>query len=209
MSLYLAGAEAFSPFPGIEVFNIGGQLSPDDFLQFSKELVIPSHVDMQGALINCRPNQPDGKVIEAQRSVQSPRDPWAPDHHWHSDKTYWGENPFASALYAQQLVGEVASTGFVDTSLLLEAIETDYPGISEELFAARAIFSVRRYYEDILPHKGSDEAIARTLEQFEVDCLEEVVEKECERYPEKTFPAIAPHPISTWPSIMTDTVRFA
>lgn len=208
MSTYTGGSfDTFSPFPGVEVVNADGDFSIGDFEEFAKGLIIPDHFDVTGLLTKSRSAEQMGSVIVASRTPEHPREPWAPDHHWHSDRTYWGENPFASVLYAQKLIGNVATTGLIDTSLLLKAIEDDNPGVTEELRDSVAVFSVRRYYEETLPLEGSPEAIERTVREKGVNTLAEVVVQESLKYPDKLFPATPTHPFRNELCTMIDDNR--
>ncbi len=208
MSLYSEVLEPVDePMPGVEVFQLDAGMSEGEFEDFTDTLVIPEHWDLDGQRTPMRPAVRLGGTIAMSRTVDTPREPWAPDHHWHSDRTYWGDNQFASVLYAQSIDGDVAGTGLINTTLLLEAIEDDEPGIFEELSSTQTVFSVRRYYEEILPEKGSPEAIQRTLDRFDASSLSEVADKEERRYPEKAFPTLPMHPIWGVPVIMLDEVR--
>src|SRR5271154_3497142 len=102
MSTYADSSfDKFCPFPGIEVVEAESDFSIEELEEFTKELTIPEHFDMSGVVIESRPATHIGSVIVASRTPESPREPWAPDHHWHSDRTYWGKNQFASVLYAK------------------------------------------------------------------------------------------------------------
>jgi len=200
MPLYAeTGSLIGQPFPGIEILNIGSGLDHTQFTKFVSSLVLPHHFGEQGELIDARPAQLfERDIVAASRTPEKPRDPWAPDHHWHYDGGYsGGTNQFASVLYAQMLQGdEVAGTEFIDTAALLSAIEVDHSGLSEELIKYRLQASVGRYFRQILPSYGGDAeaAIQRTLSAKGVSTLSEAATLEERRYPPKHFPAIAIHP---------------
>jgi alpha-ketoglutarate-dependent taurine dioxygenase len=198
-------------FPGVEVLAAQPGLSMQEFGEFVGTLVIPSHTSTQGALTKERPAQPLGDITEMNRSPDDPRDPWSPDHHWHTDRGYWGEqNQFATMLYAQRLSGsEIASTEIIDTTLLLDAAERDNPGITALLRPGTTVFSGGQYYTTTLRSKGSAEAIERTLVAKQCTTLEEVAAKEVLAHPPKRFPTITIHPFRGSDCIMIDEPRTA
>jgi len=186
------------PLPGVEVLDIGGGLDPNQFTEFVKSLTIPAHADWAGNSVEARPARLfDRALAAASRTPEKPRDPWAPDHYWHFDGGYSGEaNQFASVLYAQHLRGRVAGTEFIDTAELLLAVESDQPGLTEELSACTGEYSVTRYYTDILSALGevAGNSIERTLQSKNASSLAEVAHREDVRYPIKHFPALLTHP---------------
>lgn len=196
-----------SPLPGIEILSLDAELSVAEFEAVVSTLAIPEHFDMAGDRIEPRPAIQMDDTIKAGRTPNKPRDPWAPDHYWHSDRTYWGDNQFASVLYARRMVGSVAATGFIDTTLLLQAMEADDPGLTSELAESEATFSVGRYFEEILPVDGSKAAITETMTSRGVRTLTEVARLEIAKYPEKTFPTIPIHPFRGEPCTMIDNSR--
>jgi alpha-ketoglutarate-dependent taurine dioxygenase len=208
MSLYspMNGASR-ELFPGIEVLQLERDLSIEELQEFASTLVIPKHVDISCNVIDAKLAEPLGQCVEMRRSPDSPREPWAPDHHWHTDRVYWGENQFATILYAKQLAGDVAGIEFIDTTLLLDAIEQDQPGITKVLKPATTIFSVVKYYAKVLPAKGTKEAIERTLEQKDCADLEELVAREAMQYPPKQFPTVSMHPFRAKGCLMLDEAR--
>ncbi len=209
MSLYSRSFDsAEQPLPGVEVLELEPRMSIPEFEEFAWDLVIPAHWEMDGSYVPraAQAFQLD-KTIQMVRCLDKPRDPWAPDHHWHSDKSYWGKNQFATVMYAQRLTGQVAGTSFIDTTALLQAIERDFPGMTETLSHSAAIFTVRRYFEEILPANGSPEAIERTLEEHDASTLEEVAEMEHKKFPPKWFPALLRHPFRGETCTMIDDAR--
>lgn len=208
MSLYSNwGDPSTEHFPGIEVMQLEPGLSVQEFEEFASTLVIPLHVGMLGTRVEVELAEPLDSTIAMHRSPDSPRESWAPDHHWHTDRAYWGENQFATILYAQELSGDVAGTELIDTTLLLEAIERDHPGMTEILKPGNTVFSVTKYFAKVLPVKGSQEAIQRTLDQNQSSSLEEVVEKQNAAYPAKRFPTIPQHPFRWSDCLMLDEAR--
>lgn len=213
MSLY--GNPSSTPegyFPGIEVIEVGSRLSNREFEEFVGGLVIPAHFDMQGAFTEERQAQPLGETTSMRRNPEKPRDPWAPDHFFHTDRGYWDKiNQFATVLYAQQLSGsEVAGTEFIDTSLLLDTVERDHPDITEALRQGTTVFSGAKYYTSVLAFKGSAAAIQRTLSERQCATLEEVAAKEAESYPPKSFPTVPMHPFRQKKEcVMIDEARTA
>jgi alpha-ketoglutarate-dependent taurine dioxygenase len=204
---YSANVECRQPLPGVEILQLDGGLSVHEFEAVVPMLTIPRHLDMTGAQIEAKPATQLGDTIIARRMPEKPRDPWAPDHHWHSDRTYWGENQFASVLYAQRLLGDVATTGFIDTAALFQTMVADDPGLADELAESNATFSTSRYFEEVLPTEGSPEAIAKTLVDKGAQTLDEVVALETAKYPAKEFPATPIHPFSGERCTMLDDSR--
>jgi hypothetical protein len=210
MALYSSEFSALhNPFPGVEVLDVGGGRGVDEFNMIVSSLHIPRHYDDNGRIVDQRPAQKIENTASMSRTPTDPREPWAPDHRPHSDMTYWGnKNLFATVLYAERLEGEVAGTGIFDTALLARAIESDHPGILEELAETTVTFSVAKYYLEVLAKEATHESIARTLRNKGVPTLEEVADLEARRYPARTFPTLPNHRFrENAPAIMIDGVR--
>jgi hypothetical protein len=200
MGLYLPNAEPINKsMPGIEVVQLRPNLGREAFAEFADSLEVPAHLDSVGNYIPSREAIRLEGEIAMSRTVEDPRDDWAPDRFIHFDHSYWGnkaKDQFATLLYMQHTEGDrVAPTGIIDTAILLQVIEDDNPGFTDELIDATGVFWGANYYHQILPlQPGAEAAIQRTISAKGVETLAGVADLEAEKYPPKTYPAVAVHP---------------
>ena len=194
----LSSPRSIEDFPGVSVVEIGRGLNSQEFAEFVGSLVIPDHVDWSGDFAPERPARLLGEVREMSRHSTDPRYPTR-DQYFHTDLGYWGKkNQFATVLYAPHLEGPVAGTEYIDTSLLLQTAESDFPGITEILAEGTTVFSGAKYYTSVLPFKGSpdliENTILKTLKDKKCKDLKALVAQEKRNFPPKCFPTIPRHP---------------
>jgi alpha-ketoglutarate-dependent taurine dioxygenase len=153
---------------------------------------------VKSVFVKERPAQLFEEIRPIIRSPDVPDDPDARDRLPHADATYWGgnTNPFATVLYARDLEGPVADTGFYDTvSLLRYAEEHEHPGITKLLRGGTTVFSGAHYYTSILQAKGQ-EAVNTRVKAKGANNFHELGAEEERKYPPKRIKTIQINPFN-------------
>lgn len=193
-----------SLFPGVEVIDVGPGLSAEEFREFVSGLVIPKHVDMYGDEVEAKSAEPASDVEVLSRNRHTPNTPWKRENFWHADNLTSGPEIFGTAIYVKQAYGDVGGISIIDTALMYGVIEDIDPYLPDDLEGHDAVFSVGRYFREILPTYGSPEAITYAYESVGLASLSAAAALAEKENPPKAFPSVAEHPFRRSPVVVAD-----